>query len=252
MARPQPTTNRPMIPGRKWLRTSEAKSAPDRYPRAADRDQSRRRSSSGVGFSKRAIHGFIISSGIVKERAEGCAFLRASRRSSSDGATSRKWTSLLAPSRLARWRRSSRSSRAQNPKSRITSVPSASARLASSQRSVSMTPCLASCSGSSASWPNRRRCHSSGGQADRRVLPFELECPRRLSRARETDHQVKRGHAASAVDVSRRGAFRIRGLRLGALGKGFTTTPAPKRTRCTRSRSWGPGTAGTRGRGSEP
>src|SRR5664280_2053674 len=55
-----------------------------------------RSSSSGVGFWKDAIHGFIIFSGMVKLACEFCEFLIASRRISSSSGTSRKCTSLLA------------------------------------------------------------------------------------------------------------------------------------------------------------
>jgi hypothetical protein len=58
-------------------------------------------SSSGVGLWKEAIHGFIISADIWKVVCEGCEFLTASRRKSSSSGTSRKMTSLAAPSRVA-------------------------------------------------------------------------------------------------------------------------------------------------------
>ena len=60
-------------------------------------------------------HGRIIASGMWNARDEGCAFRCARRRSSSCAGTSRKCTSLRAPSCFARARKSSRSSRAQNP-----------------------------------------------------------------------------------------------------------------------------------------
>jgi hypothetical protein len=63
---------------------------------------SRRSSSSGVGRWKNTIHGFIIASGIEKLVGEGCEFLTASRCINSSADTSRKCTSLLAPSCFAR------------------------------------------------------------------------------------------------------------------------------------------------------
>jgi hypothetical protein len=63
---------------------------------------SRRSSSSGVGRWKNTIHGFIIASGIEKLVGEGCEFLIASRCINSSADTSRKCTSLLAPSCFAR------------------------------------------------------------------------------------------------------------------------------------------------------
>jgi hypothetical protein len=110
-----------------------------------------RSSSSGVGLWKNAIHGFIVSSGMWKLSCESFEFLSASRRINSSSDTSRKCTSLLAPSCFALNRKSSRSSRAQKPKSRITFVPNASALLAMFQSMVSIRVCLTSCSGSSAS-----------------------------------------------------------------------------------------------------
>ena len=110
-----------------------------------------RSSSSGVSFWKNSIQIFILSSEMWKLSCEGCEFLTASRLSSSSCGTSRKCTSLLAPRRFARSLKSSRSSRAQKPKSRMTLVPSSNALLAIFQSIVSIKVCRASCSGSFAS-----------------------------------------------------------------------------------------------------
>ena len=63
-----------------------------------------RSSSSSVGFWKNSTQGFILSSEMWKLPCKSCEFLTASRLSSSSSGTSRKCTSLLAPSRLARSR----------------------------------------------------------------------------------------------------------------------------------------------------
>src|SRR6266498_3328632 len=61
-------------------------------------------SSSSVGLWKNSIQVIILSSEMWKLSWEGCEFLTASRLSSSSLGTSRKWTSLLAPTRFARSR----------------------------------------------------------------------------------------------------------------------------------------------------
>ena len=74
------------------------------FSTAAHRRYSLGSSSSGVGFWKKAIQGFIISSEIWKAVGERSAFLCTSRRSNSSAGTSGKCTSLPAPSCLARKR----------------------------------------------------------------------------------------------------------------------------------------------------
>jgi hypothetical protein len=94
-------------------------------------------SSSGLGAWKSATQRLIISSEMWNVPCDDRVFLAASRRISSSSGTSRKCTSLLAPSSFARERKSSLSCRAQKPKSRITFPPNASTRAATSHNSVS-------------------------------------------------------------------------------------------------------------------